>query len=56
MKMLIIDDDNDFRSALRKTLEGHGFIIIEARNGKEGFDKLVADPLGSFFPTSRCPS
>ncbi|MBI3995186.1 MAG: response regulator [Nitrospirae bacterium] len=34
-KILIADDENSLRFLLRKTLEGNGFDIIEAENGKQ---------------------
>lgn len=34
-KILIADDENSLRFLLRKTLEGNGFSILEAKNGKE---------------------
>lgn len=33
--ILIADDENSLRFLLRKTLEGNGFKILEAKNGKE---------------------
>lgn len=34
--ILIIDDEKPIRRLLRKTLEGAGYEVIEARNGQEG--------------------
>ncbi|HXC02130.1 MAG TPA: response regulator [Opitutaceae bacterium] len=35
-RILLIDDDDPFRTMLRLTLAHFGYIVIEARNGKEG--------------------
>lgn len=37
-KILVIDDDNDFRLATRKILESDGYDVVEAKSGKEGFE------------------
>ena len=37
-KILVIDDDDDFRLATRKILESDGYDVVEANSGKEGFD------------------
>ena len=34
-KVLIADDENSLRFLLRKTLEGNGLSVLEAKNGKE---------------------
>jgi DNA-binding response OmpR family regulator len=44
--ILLIDDDDSFRTMLRKTLVFSGHTVVEARNGKEGlalFDRAHAD-------------
>lgn len=51
MKILIVDDDFDFRSALRESFEAEGVFVAEASNGKEGllvmqkqnFDFVLSD-------------
>jgi CheY-like chemotaxis protein len=36
-RVLIVDDDDDFRLLLRRHLVDHGFVVVgEARNGAEG--------------------
>lgn len=40
-KILIIDDDPDFRYAMRMVLEGEGFEVEEATAGKEGVSKVL---------------
>lgn len=37
-KILVIDDDSDFRLATRKILESGGYEVVEAKSGQEGFD------------------
>ncbi len=46
-KILLIDDDGDFRSATRKILESGGYDVVEAVSGEEGFEraKMVAPDL-----------
>ncbi len=38
-KILIIDDDADYRASTRALLEGEGYEVIEAINGREGIDR-----------------
>ena len=41
-KLLIIEDDETIRNALRILLENQGYTVVEATNGEEGlelFDK-----------------
>jgi len=40
-KVLMIDDDPDCRASVRHTLEGHGYIVIEADCGKDGLRSVV---------------
>lgn len=40
-KVLLIDDDDDFRASVRSVLEQHGYEVVEARSGKEGLEKIV---------------
>ena len=37
-KILLVDDDADFRRATRKILESKGFGVTEATGGNEGYD------------------
>jgi two-component system alkaline phosphatase synthesis response regulator PhoP len=39
-KIIIIDDDIDLVEALRMTLEGEGFEVIDAQDGKKGLQKI----------------
>jgi CheY-like chemotaxis protein len=40
--ILVVEDDNELRTALVEILAGEGFIVEEARNGLEGLRKLRA--------------
>ncbi|MFA6450769.1 MAG: response regulator [bacterium] len=40
-KILIADDDDDFREMLSVFLSGEGYRIVEARDGAEVFDKAL---------------
>ena len=35
-KIVIIDDDDDYRLSTRALLEGEGYEVVEARSGQEG--------------------
>ena len=41
-KVLIIDDDADYRSAVRVFLETRGYSVGEAKNGREGLRLAIA--------------
>ena len=40
--ILIVDDDDDCRDALREVLEEDGFTVVEAANGQAALDYLVS--------------
>jgi two-component system, OmpR family, KDP operon response regulator KdpE len=42
-RVLIIDDDLDFRVSMRSLLESSGYEVIEADSGAEGLRKVVED-------------
>ncbi len=42
-KILIVDDDNDIIIYLGTLLRDNGFDVIEALNGKEGFEKAQSE-------------
>ena len=60
-RILIIEDDDQFRAMLRETLERAGYEIVEAPNGKEGIkiyreepaDLIITDMLMPVMPGSR---
>jgi len=41
LKILVIDDDQDFRASLRSLLESHGYMVLEADSGRDGLRKVV---------------
>lgn len=42
-KILIVDDNKDFATALQERLEGKGYEVITACDGPEGLEKAVAE-------------
>lgn len=40
-KVLVIDDDPDFKSSVRSVLEEAGFAVVEASSGLEGLEMLT---------------
>lgn len=44
-RVLVIDDDGDFRAAVVALLSAHGYTVAEAASGREGLEQLRAvDP------------
>jgi len=44
IRVLIIDDEVQFRTMLRKFLQGSGYEVVEAANGKEGVKLFFEKP------------
>ncbi len=42
-KILIIDDDEDFRISIRTLLESHKYQVTEAESGKQGLEKIKSE-------------
>jgi len=40
-KVLVIDDDSDFRAAVKSLLESHGYNVLEAASGHDGLRMVV---------------
>ena len=40
IRILIVDDDEDYRASTRALLEGAGYEVAEASNGREGLDAV----------------
>lgn len=40
-KVLIVDDDQDYKASVKSLLESEGYTVIEAECGKDGLQKLV---------------
>ena len=43
-KILIIEDDEDIREGVRILLEGEGYSVLEAENGRKGLELLAEEP------------
>jgi two-component system nitrogen regulation response regulator NtrX len=54
-KILIIDDERAIRRALREILEFEEFEIVEAENGKEGFEKASSINFDMIFCDIKMP-
>jgi CheY-like chemotaxis protein len=44
-RILVIDDDDDFRTMLCTALEQAGYTVAEARNGHEGYQRQRTEPV-----------
>ena len=42
-KILIIDDDEDYRTSIRTLLKSHNYVVSEAGSGKEGLEKIKSE-------------
>jgi len=42
-KVLLIDDDSDFRAAVKSLLERYGYQVLEASSGHEGLRMVVEE-------------
>jgi CheY-like chemotaxis protein len=42
--ILVVDDDDDIRDAVRDALEAEGYDVAVAANGKEALEQLQTDP------------
>jgi two-component system response regulator MprA len=43
LKVLLIDDDQDFRASTRSLLESESHVVVEAGSGKEGLRKVLEE-------------
>jgi CheY-like chemotaxis protein len=48
-KVLLIDDDFDFRAAVKSLLEGHGYHVLEASSGHEGLRMVLEHKPDAIF-------
>jgi len=48
-KVLLIDDDSDFRAAVKSLLESHGYNVLEAASGHEGLQMVAAHKPDAIF-------
>jgi CheY-like chemotaxis protein len=44
-KILVVDDNEDFRAVLKQTLESTGYSVIEAGDGQQALDLMKANPV-----------
>lgn len=42
VQVLVVEDDDDDRLAMKEVLEEHGFNVIEARNGRRALDLMTS--------------
>lgn len=42
-RVLIVEDQEDLRDVLRLALEGAGYSVIEAQNGREGVEQAILE-------------
>jgi two-component system sensor histidine kinase/response regulator len=45
MKILVVDDEPEYRLALKNVLMSEGYTVFVAENGEDGFAKLMKDPV-----------
>lgn len=48
-RVLLIDDDSDFRAAVKSLLESHGYDVLEASSGREGLRMVVEQKPDAIF-------
>lgn len=48
-RILVVDDDDQLRAALKRFLEKEGFQVIDASNGAAGLEILNKDPVDLVF-------
>jgi len=44
IRVLVVDDDEDIRTILRLLLEGEGYCVALAANGREALDRVAERP------------
>ncbi|MBC8133579.1 MAG: response regulator [Deltaproteobacteria bacterium] len=42
-RLLLIDDDEDLRDSMTEALQGAGFVVSSAANGRDALDQLTAE-------------
>lgn len=55
-RILIVEDDDTARELMRMTLERHGYEVIEAENGVEGYDLLVRESVDLIITDIHMPA
>lgn len=46
MKLLLVDDDETYRTLMKMHLQSSGHTVAEASTGEEGWTKYLSDPVG----------
>ena len=41
LKILVVDDESQIRRLIKVSLEGHGFKVLEAANGRVGIEQMI---------------
>ncbi|MCM8783000.1 MAG: response regulator [Candidatus Omnitrophica bacterium] len=55
IKVLIVDDEADFRQLLKFWLESKGYLVVTASNGQESLDKIKEEVPDIVFMDLRMP-
>ena len=55
IKVLLVDDEEDFRKLLAFWLESKGYLVITASNGQEALDKVKAEDPAIIFMDLNMP-
>jgi DNA-binding NtrC family response regulator len=53
--ILIVEDENVLRESLAELLEGEGYEVVQAANGREGYDRTVERPFDLVLSDVRMP-
>ncbi|WP_338474753.1 response regulator [Pseudomonas sp. MS646] len=49
IRLLIVDDNIATRYALRRRLESHGYVVLEAGTGSEGLARIAGEPIDALI-------
>ncbi len=55
IRLLLVDDEVDFRAATRKALERRGFVVIEAESGEQALEAIRSEKFGLVLLDLRLP-
>src|SRR5262245_34329877 len=53
--VLVVEDDPESRAAMRKVLDGVGYQTVEADNGQEALDRILAQTIDILVTDLRLP-
>ena len=54
-RVLVIDDEKDIRTALRRVLEYEGYTVFEAETGQAGLDRIAEGDLDAVLLDIKMP-